>query len=125
MLAEVVIPMRLVHFDLTILRACMAESMAGAVTDGTLKRAGARMGNNSLLFSATNHFISLSITSPDGAFPWRFRSAFLSTTPVTFPVGTEKTVVQMNWRVVPYQIDPYGGGTGAEGLVLWDHTADT
>ena len=123
--AEMTIPMTLIHFDLSILRACIRESAAGAAADGTLIRAGKRVGNNLPRFDAGNHYVSLNITSPDGGLPWRFLTCYLAGQPVIFPLGVERTGVILSWRAIPYQQDPYGGGTGMEGAVLYDHQSDS
>ncbi len=126
MLAEVMIPMTLIHFDMSVLRTCIGESMGGSVVDGTLQRAGVRLGGNSPRFAANNHYIGLNITSPDGGLPWRFYFCYLMGTPAVIPLGTEKSVVQLNWKCIPFTQDPYGSnGLGANGFVLYDHVLDT
>jgi hypothetical protein len=135
MLAEVRISMTLIHFDRDILDTCLQESMAGATAIGTLRRAGARMGNNLPLFAAGgvngNHYISLNLASPVGNKPWRFVSTYMPDQPIDFPLGTEKSAVVCSWRAIPYTQDPWGGvtagvaGQGAEGALLWTHVLDT
>lgn len=124
MLASLSVTMTLVHFDRTVLNYCITESMAGAPAIGQLPRAGARMGNNTARFSTTNHFISLNLTSPVGGIPWRFYTSFLTVNPLEFPLGTERSLVTLNWRVIPFTTDPYNDGSGAQGTVLWDHVND-
>lgn len=123
--AEASITMTLVHFDQAVLAECMRLSMANASAEGVMRRAGRRMGNNLARFAVGNSYISLSITSPDAGLPWRFLTAFLTGTPMQYPLGVERTGVILQWRAIPYQADPYGGGTGQEGAVLWDHNLDT
>jgi len=130
MLATVRVQMTLVHFDRAVLSTCVGLGMANATangntTEGVMARAGARMGNNVARFAAGNCFIGLNLTSPIAAIPWRFFYSFLDTPPYIFPLGTERSLVTLNWRVIPYTQDPYNGGSGAAGYVLWDHTADT
>jgi hypothetical protein len=129
MLAEATVSMNLVHFDQDILDAVVNESMAGAPAFGQMRRAGARMGNNKARFAAGgsdgNHFIGLNLTAPVNSKPWRFYYAFLAQSPAVFPMGVQKQVAQLQWRVVPYTQDPWGGGTGAQGSILWDRVLDT
>jgi len=137
-LVDVFITMRLVHFDPAILDACWRESLAGAPAEGATSRAGARMGNNQPRFAAGNHFIGLNLTSPVGPQnipkPWRFLYAYMNDRPRIFPLGTERSLVDVSWRAIPATDDPYGGGvmqplttfgTGAQGAVIWDHTLDS
>lgn len=123
--AEMIIPMSLVHFDPDVLDVCLREAKAGSAAAGMMRRAGARMGGGVNRLVAGNHFIGLNITSPDAGRPWRFLTSYLYGTPVQFPLGTERTGVLLNWRAIPYAVDPYGGGTGMEGTLLYDHTLDT
>lgn len=129
MLAEATVSMNLVHFDPSILDICIMESMAGAPAIGQMRRAGARMGNNLARFAAGgalgNHYIGLNLTAPVSLKPWCFYYSFLAQNPATYPMGTQKQVAQLQWRVIPYTQDPWGGGTGANGTVLWSHTLDT
>jgi len=134
MLSEARITMDLIHFDMPVVQDCLRESMGGAAAqavEGTTPRAGSRLGNNSARFSATNHFVGLNISSPVGGagiagnvLPWRFYFAYLTGPPMEIPLGTEKSIVQLNWRAIPYTTDPWGGGSGAQGNVWFDHTAD-
>lgn len=141
MLTEARIHMRLVHFDRAILDVCVMESMAGAPAIGAMRRAGARMGNNLPRFapggSLGNHYIGLNIASPIGNLPWRFWYTYLAEQPMIFPLGAERSLVDLAWRAIPYTTDPWGTGnipgsaqpstvpgTGAEGAVLWDHVLD-
>lgn len=124
MLAFANITMTLVHFDTSVLDFCITESMGGAVSAGRMPRAGARLGNNVARFAAGNHFIGLNIAAPVGS-PWRFYTAFLTNNPLEYPVGTERSLVTLNWRAIPYAADPWNGGLGASGTYLWDRVLDT
>ena len=118
------VSMNLVHFDRTLLDACLQQSMGGGGAIGQVGRAGARMGNNAARFAAGYKFIGLNIFSPVAGKHWRFYHTYLSETPMQFPLGVERSVVQLNWTAVPYTTDPWGGGTGANNAVLWDHNQD-
>lgn len=115
---EAMISMTLIHFDNTVLDACIRESHAGA-TFGTMPRAGTRLGGNVAIGATGNHFITLGLTSPVGGAPWRFPAAYLYQTPFVWPLGTERSIVQLRWRAIPYTIDPQT----ANGVIVWDNTA--
>lgn len=129
MLATVDITFTMVHFDRSILDTCIGLSMGGRATAGQMGRAGQRMGGNFARFAAGNNFISLNIASPVGSKPWRFFFTYLTNQAFEFPLGTERSLVPMRWRCVPYTTDPAGiaGGVilGAQGYQLYDHTLDT
>jgi hypothetical protein len=135
MLAELSISMNLIHFDRSIIDACMQLSMGGAPAIGQLTRAGARLGNNAARFAAGgpgvgNFYIGLNLTSPIGAKPWRFYYTYLTGQPAEFPLGVDRSVIRMNWRCIPYTQDPWGSPTattttGAQGYQLWDYTLDS
>ncbi len=133
-LSDALIQMTLVHFDPTILAVCINESQASVPFVGFVGRAGTRMGNNRARFAVGNSFIGLNIASPVQGTPWRFYYAYLVGPPFTWPLGTERSLVTLNWRAIAYTNDPWGGGTaqpnGAAGTgsyqaVLFDNTLDT
>jgi len=127
-LSYVTVSMNLIHFDRTVLSAVIMESMGGALTEGTLTRAGTRLGNNAARFALNNHFIGLNLSSPVAGIPYRFLSAFLTDPLQLPPMGTEKSITPLTFQCIAYQPDPYnsaGGGTGAYGAVIFDHTLDT
>lgn len=158
MLAWADVDMTLVHVDRTILNICMMESQGGTpltgnnnvlgtpVSEGTVQRAGVRLGNNLPRFSASttadangivrggNHLISVNITSPVGNTPYRFPTCYLLGPPLTIPLGTRRSIFTLRWRAIPYTLDPAGAASltgnpgtvlGAQGNVLWDHVLDT
>ena len=137
MLAAVSIDMTLIHFDPTVLDVCLMESMGGAPAIGALSRAGSRLGNNLPRFAASNtpdangivrsgnHFIGLNIASPVQGKPFRFYYSYLASPPVSIPLGTEKSAVRCSWVALPYTQDPWGGGLGAQGAIIWDNTLDS
>lgn len=123
-LSDAEITMTLVHFDEAVLEECLRLSLAAPVF-GQLSRAGTRMGANNARFAVGNSYIGLNIASPVAAKPWRFLTAYLTGPPVSWPLGTKRSLVSLKWRAVPYVQDPWGGGTGSQGVVLFDRTADT
>lgn len=142
MLAAVNISMNLIHYDALVLDACLSESMGGVPIGGAagtanggpgqLGRAGRPLGANSALFSADCRYVTVNILSPVFGLPWRFLHCYMTGPPVDLPLGTEKSVTQVNWRCIPYTTDPYGNGyngtsvgTGAQGYVLWDNSVQS
>lgn len=139
MLADANISMTLIHFDRGVLDTCLGLSQGGTPVTShgapTFARAGIRLGGGVNSLAAGNSYIRLNITSPVSAGPtrpWLFYSTYLTGPPMEFPLGTEKSMVQVNWRAVPYTLDPYTGagpannaGTGAGNFILWDYTNDT
>lgn len=124
-LIEANIQMTLVHFDRTVLEECVRLSTGGGAVEGSLPRAGSRMGGGVARFAAGNNFIGLNISGPVSNRPLRFYFAYLTGTPIVYPIGTRRTVASMNWRAIPYTVDPWNGGAGALGTVIYDHTLDT
>ena len=125
MLGTVSVSMNLIHLDRDVLDTCIRLSMGGAAAVGQLPRAGARMGGNVARFAVGNNFIGLNLSSPVQNKPWRFYYAYLANPPMSVPLGTEKSVYNLQWRVVPYTTDPWQGGSGASGQVLWDYVSDS
>ena len=119
------ITMSLVHFDNDVLNACIQESMGGGGAVGQMARAGTVMGASATRFAAGNHFIGLNIYSPVQNIPWRFYWAYLSESPMTFPLGVERSIVQLTWTAIPFTLDPWNNGQGATNAVLFDHVLDT
>jgi len=142
LLAEAEIRMRLVHYDVDVLDAVLAESQGldGALFfAGRLAPAGTLLGGFSQRvagrIASGCHFMSLNILSPQLNFPWRFPAAYLQQPPIDLPLGVRRTLVDLNWRAVPYTVPPLtvlpvvGNPIGpgeilSSGVVLWDHTLD-
>lgn len=125
MLAEAIVNMDLIHFDRTVLEACLALSMGGAslATTGQMARAGSRLGNNKARFAAGINLMGLNIASPQEGKPWRFYHAYI-VSGYEYALGTKRTAARVTWRVIPYTQDPWNSGSGAANYQLWDHTAD-
>ena len=123
-LAEARVTMDLVHYDRTVIDACLALAMAGS-TAGTMVGAGTRMGGGVARFAAGNCYIGLNISSPVAGKPWRFLYAKLDGNPAQFPLGTKRSIVQLTWLCIPYMVDPWNSGAGSAGAVVWDYTSDT
>lgn len=118
----------LVHFDSDILDFCIQEGWGSSPAFGQLGHAGSLMGNNKARFAPGgvdgNHFIGLNIISARSMRPWRFYFTTLADNPIEFPIGTERSLVTVNWDALPYSTDPWNNGNGSYGIPIWDHTAD-
>ena len=126
-LSDATIRMNLVHIDRDRLDDCLRLSMGGVATVGLVPRTGTRMMNNGALYSSANSLIELHLSSPVGGKIWRFPAAYLTGPPVEFPLGTERSIIKLTWRAIPHPaigtiLDPWGGGTGSTGAILWSHT---
>lgn len=154
-LAEVNIRMLLIHYDVNILDYCLSEAMGGTLFSGNIAMgagivapAGVIMGGYKNYFASGWHYISLNLLSPVLGLPWRFRAAYLTGQPLKIPLSTEKTVVELNWRAIPYAVPtlPLSGGASifsaltqttsggllfqsaeisSSGVPLFDNTLDT
>ncbi len=137
-LAEVKITMSLVHYDRNILDYCTSESMGGTLPGplgaddrplqqfafaGTLAPAGTPLGRGLNLFASGNNYLSVSLTSPELGWPWRFPTSYLNSNPYIIPLGTEKSIVQLSWRVIPYA--PLTSEIICSGNILWDHDTES
>ena len=135
LLGAVNISMTLVHYDEDVLDEVQRLSMAGGGGVGTavglLPRAGARMGNNLPRFGFDavtglgNNFIGLNLASPVDLKPYRFFYAYLIPPAVEKPLGTHRSLTRLNWRAIPYTVDPWNAGLGAFGQGLWDNILDS
>lgn len=125
-LQDVMIDMTLVHVDYALLEVCVAESIGGmgAVGVGTMPLAGARLGNNSFRFAAGNHYIGLNLGAPVNGVPWSFKHCYLTGQPFEIPLGSERSIIAMSWRCIPYIPDPFNAGLFSLGQILYDHLPD-
>lgn len=137
-MADAVVSMTLVHYDPDVLNKCMGSAMggggldAGNATDnidGFMAGAGRILGYNRGLGTGSNMYVTVYlIPADDGEFePYRFHACYLDTKPLMIPLGTERSLVQMSWRVIPYQKITVSGGvmvetSSQEGVTLWDHS---
>lgn len=117
MLMESSISMSMINFDYAVLNSCIQSSMGGAPAVGTMPRAGSLMGNSVALGAAGNNLITVGITSPVAPAPWKFMACYLTDFP--WPLGTEKSVVHLTWRAIPFTPDP----STALNVVVWNHSS--
>lgn len=135
-LAECRVDMTLIHYDPSVLERCMVESMGGGgivasgITISGIMSAGVMapsytpMGGGKDLMTSGNHYIMLNIVpNTIEREPWRFPSSYLADRPLELPLGTERSLVKLSWRAIPYA---YIGSLdnkeiSSSGVVLWDH----
>ncbi len=108
-LASCDISMTLIHYDDLVLDAVLAESMGGKVRfnnpgdfAGAMADAGTLMGNLIPVGVSGCHYFSLGLTSQQNGVPWRFPAVCLSEPPITIPLGTTASKVDLNFRAYPY-----------------------
>jgi len=114
-LTDVTIKMTLIHYDPNILDFCMRESMGGIVTRGNaagiMQPAGKPLGGGYMMddgiylpyqLTSGNHFITMGLFSATSGDPWRFWNTYLTSPPVVIPLGTRNSMVDLNWRCIPF-----------------------
>jgi len=131
MMATVKIGMRLVHYDKTILDYCTAAAMGGIrliggapQLPGVMEPAGKMLGANRTYLASGYHFIGLNLVSAITS-GYHFPAAYLETPPYVVPLGTERSIVDLNWRAIPYQRPNLSGDVISSGVILWNYTLDT
>ncbi len=126
--AGATVQMTLVHFDSDVLDFCVQEAWGSTPGFGQMGHAGSLMGNGLPRFGPGgvngNHFIGLNLISAPGKRPWRFYYAALADNPIDFPIGTERSLITLNWEAFPYSVDPWNNGNGSYGVQIWDNIAD-
>ncbi len=129
MLGTATISFNLIHFDKTILdelhRFSEGYAAGGA---GNVRRAGYRMGGNVGLYLSGNNFCGLYLSAPVNGQMVHFPATHLVAPPYEYSLGTDSQVVRVQFRGIPYTasgavLDPWGGGTGAENVKLWDKSS--
>lgn len=69
---------------------------------GGLAPGGMPLGRGVPLLSSGNHFVSVNLSSPYLGLPLRFRACFLAEEPFTLPLGTEASLLSLQFRCIPY-----------------------
>lgn len=110
------ITMSLIHWDEAVLTQCINNSLGGAPSYGTRSFAGATLGGGEAQFGGeslfSNFLISLGVNNR-GLYgrgipaPYRFLYTHLINPPTEIPIGTKTSVINLNWRAIPYTPDPY------------------
>lgn len=117
MMSTADIHMTLAHFDYGAAEECLTESMGGVsflfpggeaedvgseVVEYYFDTGGRPLGNGYPLYASGNHYVSVEIRSPVERRPWLFHSCYLTGQPVKIPLGSERTLLEMHWRAIPY-----------------------
>ncbi len=135
-LAEVNIQMTLVHYDIDVLDACMKAAMGGGnfdqgnplgdeTIDGFMAAAGRPMGLGQDITIPSNQYVRLYLvpTSTSEYLPYRFLFCYLDRS-MEIPLGTERSLIRLNWRCIPYQPLTTEEISSFEGVSLWDNLSD-
>lgn len=109
----------LLHFDRAILDAIYALSVGGTAP-GTMGRAGQVMGNGLARLASGWLFFGMNLTAPVAGSGWNFKACRLGDQ-YSFPLGTERSVVGVTIKAIPYVADPASGLALA---VLYNNTLD-
>ena len=118
LMAEASVEMTLIQFDQDILDLVIGESTGGSLAGSFQQGAGVLMGNDAELFDEDCYYVSLNLLSPVESKPWRFPTCYLADRPFMFPLGTEKSAVQLTWRAVPYRPMDDGDVLSSEAVFL-------
>lgn len=123
--------MTLVHFDFEVLQECMGLALGnGGTADGTFGPMGQPLGGGGSPGSTVNNFVSVNLMPLGGAGtiaqPWRFRQCYINGDPLEIPMGTEKSMVRINWRCIPLVVPSSSGDwdVSSDGAVIFDHELD-
>lgn len=111
----------LVHYDPLVLQECIRLSFGNAPAEGQQARAGTLYGNNVPLYGAGNCYITVGISAPIGGIPWTFVSCYMTERPFVYPLGTKRSIVEVEWRAIAYSVDPWNSGTGSQGVPVYNH----
>jgi hypothetical protein len=132
-MSEARIFMDLVHYDTDVLDQCMAlaagvdESLTPLYPDeldGLAGPAGRPMGAGLPLYDANNNYLSVYLIPANflsAKRPYRFKACYIDSRPLEIPLGTERTMVRLSWRCIPYRTCMSGEITSTNGTLLWDH----
>ena len=123
MLAEAMVTINGIHTDMAVVQTLLQLALA-APAEGQLPHAGTLMGGGFARYAAGWNYVSLNISSPIANLPWCFLNCYLADN-VGFPLGVEAQVQQLRFRCIPYTVDPWNGGAGASGSVLWTHVLNS
>ncbi len=123
-LGAVFVSMNLVHVEHGVLREVVRLNMGNTIIEGVMPRAGQRLGGGFPRFAPGWNYVSLNLTSPVAGLPWRFYNAYLTQRPLQWSIGTERSLIPVTFRCIPYTPDPWNAGFGSAGVVLWDHGQD-
>lgn len=137
MMAECRIEMTLVHYDPTVLSCCLwdAKGFNGIGTDlgfealneGACGAAGTLMGGGRDVGHEDNRYSELFLIFPktdevtmSQRQPYVFHACYLDSRPLEIPISTERSLVKLSWRAIPY--DTFASGSNeirSSGSIIW------
>ncbi len=138
MLSEAELTMTLVHFDFQVLAQCINDSMGYSqavpgTDEGSMVGAGWPLGAGmeypfigsqpNFVNSYIRVSFSTALTTSRPRRPWRFFSCYLAKEPIEFPLGSERSLVKLVWRAIPYSA-PVDGDVSSKDAKLFDHEDD-
>jgi hypothetical protein len=119
MLADVRIRMTLVHFDYLVLRQCLQSSMGGG-GGNSAAGAGTPLGATHALTLSSNNLLRLKLVSNNGQqTTWTFSAAYLVDSPWELKLGTNHSLVTLNWRAIPYSTLGQQSEVVSSGIATW------
>lgn len=105
-LMEASIHMTFVHWDIDVMRFCLAEAhggerIAGFLGEGVMKGCGIPLGGGKRIWESGNHYVTLAILSEQLGLPWRFPTTYIMGNAI-LPLGTKRSLLDVTWRAIPY-----------------------
>lgn len=92
---------------------------------------GGPLGNNINLLQSGCHYISLGVIpgtqgagllgEPYARIPFRFLACYMTGPGISYPLGTDRQLVQVNFRCIPYVPVDVSGNVSISGVALYDH----
>lgn len=135
-LGECLLYMTLVNFNVVTLGTCMRAAMGGGNLDlnddtnlqGFMGPTGRPLGFGRPIGAANNNYTTIHLypTGDSPYYPYRFLACYLNSQPLEIPLGTERSLVRVCFRVIPYQPLTLEDGTtpqevsNVSGLALFD-----
>lgn len=112
-MGECLLFLTLVNYDTEVLGRCYRSAMGGGNPDqgddtdldGFMGPAGRPLGFGRRIGTAANYYVTVHLfPTDDGQYnPYRFIACYLNSQPLEIPIGTERTLVRLCFRVIPYQ----------------------
>lgn len=133
MMADCLVEMTLIHYDVDVLDTCIRQTMGGVdngISPGLCGAAGTPLGAGGAVGSSRTNlvFVYLQPTPTNEQAHWRFPSCFLMDK-MEYPIGTEKSLVKLTWCAIPHvELGRTGSARGrlrSKDAVVWDHVTMT
>lgn len=119
---DAIIKINLIHFDNDILDTAISESMDGySPNNGSTGIPGLTLGHNLAPYASGCRYMGLGLTSSitsGRSFP----TCYLHQQPVQVPLGTKRSIVQVQFRAVRYAKMNTDGTVAESASLLWEYT---